>query len=239
MLPLAQYHFDLSPQQFRDALFLRYNRSLILMPPTCDGCGAAFTLSHALDCRRGGLVVRRHNEIRDALGDLACLAYKDVIREPVVRDGDADVPGLIADLGVRGVWQPQVEALFDVRVVDTDAQSFISRSVADVLVSAEEEKKRKYKLAAEAHHASFLPFIISVDGALGKEAALFLNRIADRLSVAWGRSYGNVLGWLKACLGFAVIRATNICLRRSRVTWRSGAGIDDGAGLPDVLPMHH
>ena len=124
VLPLAQYHFDLSPQQFRDALSLRYNRSLMLMPPTCDGCGTAFSLLHALDCRRGGLVVRRHNEIRDALGDLASLAYKDVIREPVVRDGDADSPGLIADLGVRGVWQPQGEALFDVHVVDTDAHSF-------------------------------------------------------------------------------------------------------------------
>ena len=78
-----------------------------------------------------------------------------------------------------------------------------------------------------------------MDGALGKEAALFLGRIADWLSVAWGRSYGNVLGWLKACLGFAVIRATNICLRGLRVTWRSGAGIDDGACLPGVLPMHH
>ena len=111
------------------------------MPPTCDGYGAAFLMSHALNCWRGGLVIRRHNEICDALGVLACLAYKDVIREPVVRDGDADSPGLIADLGVRGVWQPQGEALFDVCVVDTDAQSYISRSVADVLVSAEEEKK--------------------------------------------------------------------------------------------------
>ena len=61
----------------------------------------------------------------------------------------------------------------------------------------------------------------------------------DRLSVTWGRSYGNALGWLKARLGFAVIRATYICLRGSRVAWRSGSGIDDGAGLPDVLPMHH
>ena len=67
VLPLAQYHFDLSPQQFRDALSLRYNQSLMLMPPTCDGCGAVFSLSHALDCRRRGLVIRRHNEICDAL----------------------------------------------------------------------------------------------------------------------------------------------------------------------------
>ena len=50
-----------------------------------------------------------------------------------------------------------------------------------------------------------------MDGALGKEAALFLGRITDRRSVTWGRSYGNVHGWLKARLGIAVIRATNIC----------------------------
>ena len=46
----------------------------MLMPPTCDRCGAAFSLSHALDCRKGGLVVRCHNEISEALRDLACLA---------------------------------------------------------------------------------------------------------------------------------------------------------------------
>ena len=55
----------------------------MLTPPTCDGCGAAFTLSRAWDCRNGGrnggLVVRRYNEICDTLGDLAYLACKDVI----------------------------------------------------------------------------------------------------------------------------------------------------------------
>ena len=79
VLSFTQYHFDLSPQQFRNALSLRYNRSLMLIPPTCDECGTAFTLSHTLDCRRGGLVIRCHNEICDALGDLVYLAYKDVI----------------------------------------------------------------------------------------------------------------------------------------------------------------
>ena len=36
--------------------------------------------------------------------------------------------------------------------------------------------------------------IYIVDGALGKDAALFLGRIAEQLSGAWGRGYGNVLG---------------------------------------------
>ena len=39
-------------------------------------------------------------------GDLAALAYKDVIREPVVRKGNAEVPALVADLGIKGVWLP-------------------------------------------------------------------------------------------------------------------------------------
>ena len=96
-----------------------------------------------------------------------------------------------------------------------NAQCYISHSVADVLVGAEEERKRKYRLAAEALHASFSSFVVSEDGAL---AALFLGCIADRLSVAWGRSYGNVLGWLRVRLGFAVIRGTSICLSGSCVT---------------------
>ena len=123
VLPLTCHHFDLSPQQFRDALSLRYHRPLSSMPSHCDGCGSTFGLSHALYCRKGGLVTQRHNEVRDALGDLAALAYKDVIREPIVREGSDTVPALIADLGIRGVWLPQIE---DIRVTDADAPSYLS-----------------------------------------------------------------------------------------------------------------
>ena len=43
------------------------------MPKSCDGCGAEFSIKHALDCTFGGLVSCRHNEICDAIGDLASL----------------------------------------------------------------------------------------------------------------------------------------------------------------------
>ena len=75
VLPLAYHHFELSAQEFRDALCLRYHRPLSLMPARCDGCGKDSSLTHALDCRKGGLVTQRHNKIRDALGDLAALGY--------------------------------------------------------------------------------------------------------------------------------------------------------------------
>ena len=45
-----------------------------------------------------------------------------------VCDGSASANTLIADLRVHGVWQPQTEALFDIRVVDTDARSYCGRT---------------------------------------------------------------------------------------------------------------
>ena len=89
--------------------------------------------------------------MRDVLGDLAAIVYKDVVREPIVQDTDdsSGRPALIADLSIRGVWQPQTAALLDVRVVGTDAQSYASRTVDAVLCSAEQEKKRKYSAAVE------------------------------------------------------------------------------------------
>ena len=50
--------------------------------------------------------------------DLASLVYKEVVKEPIVQEANEAevVPSLIADLSIRGVWQPQTVVLFDVRV---------------------------------------------------------------------------------------------------------------------------
>ena len=58
-----------------------------------------------------------------------------MLSEPVVRDASEDVDALIADLGVRGVWQLQSMALFDIHVVDTDARSHLTHSPVAVLAS--------------------------------------------------------------------------------------------------------
>ena len=76
VLPLARSQFDLSAQEFRDGLALRYKKPLLSLPSVCDGCGAPFSIEHALDCRFGGLVTLRHNEVRDAFGDLASLVWR-------------------------------------------------------------------------------------------------------------------------------------------------------------------
>ena len=219
VLPLWSHHFDLSAQEFRDALALRYRKPLLNLPPVCDGCGSLFIVEHALDCHVGGLVCQRHNEVHDAICDLASLAWGQVQKEPVVCEEKMDDPSsetLIADVRIRGVWQSQVDALFDVRVVDTDAPSYQSRSPQAVLRTAEVEKRRKYGAACLARRASFMHLCFSVDGLFGSEADYFLRKLADSLSVKWEKNYSVVMGYVRARLSFAIIRAALLCVRGSR-----------------------
>ena len=59
-IPSIKNQFDLSAREFRDALAIRYRRPLLDIPEFCDGCGHLFSLSHALSCRKGGLIIQRH-----------------------------------------------------------------------------------------------------------------------------------------------------------------------------------
>ena len=181
------------------------------MPALCDGCGCQFITGHALDCRKGGLVIQRHNEIRDAFGDLASIAYKEVLREPVIREPNVqnNVPALVADLSVRGVWQSQTTTFFDVRVVDSDASSYVQRDVNAVLSSIEHFKKQKYSQAAECVHASFTPFVVTADGALGVEGKAFMHLLSEKIAATWHKSNSEVMGYVRARLMFAILRATN------------------------------
>jgi hypothetical protein len=64
----------LSAQEYRDVFLLRYGRCPGDLQPHCDGWGQKFSIRHALECKKGGNVISRHNEIRDELADLAAKA---------------------------------------------------------------------------------------------------------------------------------------------------------------------
>ena len=69
-------------------------------------CSLEHALEHALDCKKGGFVIQRHNKVCNLLGDIASLVYKNVLREPVIREVDElrGIVAMIADLSIRGLW---------------------------------------------------------------------------------------------------------------------------------------
>ena len=69
----------LSDMEFRFALHLRYCRTSPNLPTHCDRCGARFSTAHGLACKKGGLVIQRHDEIKFELQDHAASALNSSV----------------------------------------------------------------------------------------------------------------------------------------------------------------
>ena len=81
---------------------------------------------------------------------------------------------------------------------------------------------------------SFVPFVVSTDGMLGREANNLIRRIALKLAEKWSFPYSQVCGMVRARVSIAIARATHLCIRGSRVPaskMSQKVQWDDGAGL--------
>jgi hypothetical protein len=202
----------------------------------CDGCGKKFSIGHGLQCKTGGLVILRHDEIKGELEYLASQA----LTPSAVRDEPLINPGRAADeekakepcvekihnnhneedrgdLLIRSFWDRATDLIIDVRVTDTDAKSYKSRTPAKVLESQEREKKKKYLEPCLQRRRHFTPFVVSADGLKGKEATAFLKRLSALLAKKWQKPYSVVSGYVNVRMSIAIVRATHLCLRGSRV----------------------
>jgi len=72
------------------------------------------------------------------------------------------------------------------------------------------------------------------DGIFGFEARAFLKRLAKSLAEKWEKPYSTVRGFINARMSIALVRATNRCIRGSRIPasnmsnrfrWEGGAGL--------------
>ena len=75
-------------------------------------CGSMFTVDHAMICQREGLVIQRHNEIRDLQAELLDMACYDVQVEPALQPitgkelarGTNQAPDARLDVHCSGFW---------------------------------------------------------------------------------------------------------------------------------------
>ena len=139
---------DLRAQEWRDSLFLRYVLDPPDLPQYCDGYNTKLTIYHTLDCKRGGLVTARHNELREGNADLDGKAFttthvhdnpliftgfsvKRLKANPAGTSGSTDRDGASppeateqkGDLLISDLWHNGTDSVHDMRVVNSDAKS--------------------------------------------------------------------------------------------------------------------
>ena len=124
------------------------------IPEYCDGCGRKPSVNHAMNCMKGGLVSRRHDEIQDEIGflDTQALHPAAVRDEPIIRISRAPAEEEVrsqhderGDLLVRGLFEKGQDAILDVRIVNPDSPSYRKLDHTQVVIEAENEKKKSMR----------------------------------------------------------------------------------------------
>ena len=185
MQPSTVNGTDLGAQEWRDAAFLRYGLEPPDLPKHCDGCNDKFLICHALDCKRGGLVTARHNELRDGVADLASRAFTPsyVRNDPLIYQGyavtrtkaqpavtqDSITTGISppeateqkGDLLIRDLWANGTDSAQDMRVVNTDVKSYWGRTPEKCLEEATKGEKWRRCWRQASRYIFFLPLSAS------------------------------------------------------------------------------
>ena len=103
------------------------------------------------------------------------------------------------------------------RVVNTDALTYLSKAQEKCLHEAEKGKKKMYLEACLQQRQNFPPFVDSVEGLLGVEATATLKRIASRLATKCKHPYSKTCGYVKSRVAITLVRASHRCICRSWV----------------------
>jgi hypothetical protein len=107
--------------------------------------------------------------------------------------------------------------IIDVRIADVDAKFNRSEDPDKVLAAHEREKKKKHLGDCLEQCRHFSLFVLSADGLLGKEANVLLRKLSAMLPDMLEKPCSEVCGCVNARMSIAIVRATQLCIRGSRV----------------------
>ena len=228
-LPLRDHGFDLNKGEFRDALSLRYNNKPKNLPAKCP-CGESFDVTHALDCKRGGFVNARHDNIRNLEAKLLHSVCNDVEVEPPLQPVPAGNKFQLSantkeegrtDVRARGFWRDGQNAFFDVRVTNADCQSQRNKTLKSTLKKHEQEKKRQYnQRIMQIEHGTFTPLVFTSTGVMAPECLMYHKALAHKICQKRGERYDDIIRFMRIRLSFLCVKATLLCLRGSRPSIR-------------------
>ena len=200
-LPLTKHHLNFNKAEFRDALALRYNKHMAGLPSMCV-CGQPFNVTHAMNCKKGGFISARHDNIRDFEAKLLSQVCKDVETEPQLQALSNEQlprstntsPEARLDVRARGFYRRGQNTFFDIRVTNASATSQINTSLETILKKHETDKKRQYnERVMQVEQGSFTPLVFSTFGSMGPETATYHKLLAEKIANKKDESYSEVI----------------------------------------------
>ena len=122
--------------------------------------------------------------------------------------GQVLVPAeLLAEVSAHGFWKRGTTVMFNIRIVNLNAGSYLCMTPEKALANAEKEKKNLYLQACLECRRTFTPMVYFADGIPGAEALAAQKRLAALLSYKLKRGIlRNV--WL--CVGKDVTSGSEI-----------------------------
>ena len=215
--------FELNKQNFSDAIRVRYNWTVPGTPSHCL-CGVENDIDHALNCKKGPYVIKRHNRIRDTMAEIMKEVCIDVKTEPsllplanpsIVNGNTAE--NARPDVSGIGVWSPMERTFLDIRVMHPNSPSYIKKDIKALYRQHEKEKKRSYvERVTQVEKGSFTPFVMSTSGGMGTEAELFVKRIAILIATKRNEEYSFVVNYIRTRLSFCMLKSVLLSLRGER-----------------------
>ena len=178
-------------------------------------------MQHALFCLKGGLVITRHNELRNLTAKILGEVCKNVVIESLLTPlTGEELPKSSntsnqarADVSARGVWINGQTVFCDVRVFNPLARCRLHHSFPVVHKKNENEKKREHnQRILQVEPGSFTPLVFPCFGGMNRECSPFFSHTAECLANRRKR----ISAWIKARLNFALIQSMLLCLRGTR-----------------------
>ena len=164
-------------QAWRDFLFLHYGINPPDLPDHCNGCVSELSICHALNCKKDGISIACHNELRDGVANLLSKDFTPTH----VRDDDKIFTGRAVRVGkskskvkralpkekgetkgyiiIRDLWMQGTESINNMCVVNTNAVSHQPKTPEKSLETAEREKNKKYLHPCLNERRKFTPFV--------------------------------------------------------------------------------
>ena len=221
----------MNKEEFRDFIRIRFGLEPENLPKGCN-CTyrPEFNLSHALSCKLGGHVIRRHNDVRDTTRELMKQQFTDVseneefllplteeeikgLKYSTARTGNDARP----DLRIGGLFQSGQQAYTDFYIFDSAAPSYLGTDLEQVYKEREAVKNRAFEeRIRNIDHGKFYPSVASTCGGLAKQFDDSLSILAEKLSEHHDMAYSHLKMLMRVKVQFSIIRGVVRCIRGTR-----------------------